>query len=406
MVIFIELICLGILLAMSAFFSGSETAFFSLSRFDVERMTVRKLRGGSEVARLLGDPARLLAGILVGNMVVNVAATTLTTSAFLELLGPGGVPVAVAVMTVLILIFGEITPKVIAVEHNELWARMGSRALEVVLIIASPFVWVLRVIQTFFLGPRIEDDMRLGEVDIESTLELAQQRGAIKERSKELLLHVLALDNVMAEDIMVPRSQIHFLDASTTIEEAQTKLQEIHAKYAIVKGKPGEKPKIIERDKLLFKSGTKKISEFAEKPIFAPLNRSLPNLLDDVRTTKCRQVIVVNEKGDMVGIVTRNRILEAVFGKGDTGRKADISRLSRIGGFYLLPATIQLAQFNETFGVDFKSDSSSNLGEYLIEAFGEVPSPGDSIEVEGFLFRVIYADSQKIDRVAVKELTE
>jgi len=411
----INLIILAGLLLLSAFFSGSETAYFSLSRFDVQRMVVRRRHGAKAVDFLLSRPGRLLIAILVGNMVVNVAAASLMTAVFLELVGPGGVPLAVVVMTILILIFGEITPKVIAVEHNELWTRFAWPLIKGLIFLTAPVGGIVERLEKLFLGKIHEEDMRLGEVDIESALEIAYREGAIGEQARDLLRHFLALDYIKAEDIMLHRTEVPFLDPNTPTEKVREFFRQPSNDFALVlsekhtvgtsNNRAFEEPMVLERRKALL-SSEDDVFALAERPVFVPVTRALGGLFDDIRLQGSRYVVVVDEHGDIAGVIPRDRILSSIFGEPLLERKLDLKRVSKIGEFYLIAASMSLDDFNIAFNSSIESKHYSTLGGYLTEVFGYVPQRGELIERDGFLFRIIRAGPKVIDRVAVKRVED
>ncbi len=404
MLILLQIALLSILLAMSAFFSGSETAFFSLSRFDIRRMTAKGLPRAGNVAALLKRPSRLLVAILVGNMVVNVAATTLITGIFLKILGPGGVAVAVVFMTALILIFGEITPKVLAVEHNELWARLGSGPVGIVLFITAPLRILLQGIQTLVLGREAQGDTRLGEVDLSSALELAHREGAIEGRSRDLLSHFLSLESISAREIMIPRVKVPIVSPAATPAQALERLAEMSIDFGIVENRQDNTLDILEKERLVFAGDADTVREVARRPVFIPQNKTLASLYLDFYHKRNRHVVVVDEHGDFLGIIEREKVLAAIFAAPLSKARLDTSHLSRIGESYVVSGDMPLEEFNGVFGAELSSDHYSTIGGYLVEMFGKVPLSGESKECERFCFRVIGGDARKIERIAVKRV--
>jgi len=389
---------------MSAFFSGSETAYFSLSRFDLQRMKARNLRGNTGAISLLKRPSRLLIAILIGNMLVNISATTLTTSTLLVVFPGAAEPIAIVLMTILILIFGEITPKVLAVEHNDEWARFGSRILSGVLFITTPFRVVLQAIQNIFLKNEGREDIRLNEVDLESAFELAHREGAIEEQSRDVLAHFLALEKVTARDIMIPQVKIRRIPAQSDVREAYRLIASDSTDYAFV-GEPTEKGlTILEKDTLVFSDDRKTIPELADEPLFVHENRNLAGLFQDLYGDRHRHLVVVDESGDVTGVVSRDDILSAIFAAPFIRSQPEFSRLSRVGNFYLISGEMEIDDFNALFGSDFGSDIQRTIGGFLVEKIGRLPVAGEDFEYNDIVFRVIRVFEGRIERFAAKRV--
>jgi len=403
MPILLKIILLFVLLSFSAFFSGSESAFFSLSRFDIQVMQVKRRRRADNVAALLRHPGNLLITILVGNMLVNVSATTLMTGVLIAMVGEGAVPIAVIVMTILIIVFGEISPKVIAVEHNSLWARTGSGLLEILEIITAPLRWILQGIQKLILKKERSGDLRLNEIDIESALELAHREGAIGEKARDLVLHFLALDRITAGEIMIPQARIPCISPPFELEKVKAFFKENGEKYALLIERD-KSPLLFERDSVLLANDQASAEDISRNPVYVPKNRLLAGLFDDIAGGRVEHLIVVDEHGDLAGLLSRDIILSQIFGEPIRRSRIDLNELSRVGDFYLLPADTGLREFNETFGAFLTSDNYNTLGGYLTEEFEEVPCSGKNLEKAGFIFRIVRSKPRNIERIAVKRL--
>ena len=402
MIIILKFLFLVILLGLSAFFSGSETAFFSLSRFDVQLSAVKRERGASRVSALLSQPNKLLITILIGNMIVNVWATTFITGAFLEVMGAGAVPVAVTVMTVLILIFGEITPKVIAVEHNSLWARCSAPLLLITGFVVAPLRWLLGGIRASILGREKRDDLQLGKVDIESALELAHREGAIEGKYKELLLHFLSLDRLTAEDVMIPRARIPLFDADSTMAELRRGFEELGSDVAIIMGAEGDRPRLLERRAAFLADENNRPWDIAIEAELIPVSKSIPELFFAERKKRTKRFVALDEHGDVAGVVEEEAVLLSVFGKPAKRDYPDLSAFSKIGDWFLIPAEIDLETFNDIFGSDFESKRYTTLGGFLVEKTGGIPSVGEEIGQGDLAIRVLKRDPRRLEMVAVK----
>ncbi len=402
MIIIIKIILLLVLLGMSAFFSGSETAFFSLSRFDIQRMNAKNLPGASRATSLLHNPSRLLVTILVGNTLVNVSATTLMTGTLLDIVGAGAVPIAVAIMIILILIFGEITPKVFAVEHNNTWARFGSPFLSLVIVATLPLTYMLHLIQGVFLKGTFRDDIRLGEVDLQSALELALRKGAIGQQARDLLLHFLDLERITAEEITRPIEKIPIISGETSCEDALRRICESHIDYAFVGGLREVPYFLVEQDSLALTDSGDLVKECAEKAIVVQKNTTLAALFQQLYGDKYRHIVVTDDKKRAIGVAAREDILSGIFLAPLIKDKPSLKELSRVGRFYIVNGDMPLENFNEIFDTEIGISDRKSIGNFLVEKFGTL-GRGESVEFGNFNFRIIRSHGDVIERIAVKK---
>lgn len=403
MIIILKIILLFVLLGMSAFFSGSETAFFSLSRFDIQRMNAKNLQGASRVTSLLHNSSRLLVTILVGNTLVNVSATTLMTGTLLDIIDKGAVPIAVAVMTILILIFGEITPKVFAVEHNATWARSGSPFLSLVMVVTYPLTYLLHLIQSVFLKGTFKDDIRLGEVDLQSALELAHRQGAIGEQARDLLLHFLDLERITAEQITRPIEEIPIISGETSCEDALRRICESHIDYAFVEGLQEVPYFLVEKVCLALADPGESVKECAERAFVAPRDTTLAALFQQLYGDKYRHVVVIDDKKRAIGVAAREDMLCGIFLAPLIRDKPSLKQLSRVGRFYIVNGDMPLEVFIEIFDTEIEISDRKSIGAFLMEKFGAL-GRGESVKYGNLYIRIIRSHGDVVERIAVKKL--
>ncbi len=389
------------LLGMSAFFSGSETAFFSLSRFDVQRMNARNLRGASSATALLKRPSRLLVAILVGNMIVNISATTLMTSTLLDIVGAAAVPIAVVAMTILVLIFGEITPKVFAVEHNGVWARLSAPIMSAIMIITLPVTYVLHIIQGIFLKSGFRDDIRLGEVDLRSALEIAHREGAIEEQGRDLLLHFLNLEHITAKQISKPISRVPILPRNARSTDALGLLADSEMDYAFA-GDPKENYfTIVEQEDLIFAEEEERVSVLGKKALVVDGSETLASLFQKIYGEKLRHIIVTDDRGKAIGVAAREDILSGIFLAPLIKGKPNLAGLSKVGRYYIIDGDMKIEDFNELFDVDILPLDQPTIGDFLINQKPDIEA-GEIVKYRNIEFRIIRDNVQRIERVAVK----
>jgi len=398
-----KLIILAFLLLFSAFFSGSETAYFSLSRFDIQYMNIEKKRGAKGVISLLEKPGRLLVGILSGNMIVNIAATTLMTGVFMELLGEGGVPVAIAIMTALILVFGEITPKTIAIETNEKWARFSSPILKFIIFILAPLRWFLEKTQNMITKSHSHQDLRLDEVDLDSALELAHSKGTILDKDLHLIKHFLLMYRDIASEIMIPRAELAILNNQVDIEDSIKCVSKSESKIGLIYSEDNSVIKVIDQRDIDKAIDFESLEKYAKIPGFIPANLSLADLFINFLEQENNYLLVIDEHGDAVGLITRDLMLYHVFCKSVLNDVPKKKKFSKVGESFLIPSTLTLGDFNDNFSANLKSEHYNTIGGYLIETFGCIPDRGESIKRGGFTFRIMKSGPNRIYSIAVRK---
>ncbi|MGC9315606.1 MAG: CNNM domain-containing protein [bacterium] len=401
MIIILKIALLFALLGMSAFFSGSETAFFSLSRFDVQRMNARNLRGASSATALLKRPSKLLVAILVGNMIVNISATTLMTSTLINLVGAAAVPIAVVAMTILVLIFGEITPKVFAVEHNGVWARLSAPIMSAIMIITLPVTYVLHIIQGLFLKSGFRDDIRLGEVDLRSALEIAHREGAIEEQGRDLLLHFLNLEHITAKQISKPISRVPILPRNAQSADAMRLLAESEMDYAFA-GDPKENYySMVEQEDLIFAEEDERVSDLGKKALLVDGGETLASLFQKIYGEKLRHIIVTDNRGKAIGVAAREDILSGIFLAPLIKGKPNLARLSKVGRYFIINGDMKIEDFNELFDVDILPIDQPTISDFLLNRKPDIEA-GEIIKYQNLEFRIIRDNVKRIERIAVK----
>ncbi len=399
-----EIAALAVLILLSAFFSGLEIALFSLGRAHIRSLVERNAPGAKVVARLKANPDRLLVTILIGNNIVNIGAASMATALALRLLGDIGVGIATGVMTFLILVFGEITPKTLALRWAEPYALVFARPLEILGWIIYPVVWLLEHLtrgHTVLAGRGKQRGIE--HKTLLSTLaRMGLEDGSLSESEHRLVESALRLDRIPASRVMTPRSDMLVVEADKTVEEALEAL--VGAPYTRCPVYRGELDEIVgilhlrdlyEHHRLGRRAD--KVAAISSKPTFVPRTMLIGDLIRLFQRERTHMAIVIGEYGETAGLVTLEDVLEEMVGEiedeTDDVRKL-IHKLAE--GRWLVDASMPIEDLTRAIGIKLPSDQHHTVNGLLIDAYQDIPPAGATIQAGGQTFIIRRADARKV----------
>jgi putative hemolysin len=403
-----------LLLAFSAVFSGSETAFFSLSRFDLERFAPQ-----SRVRRLMRDPEKLLITILIGNTLVNTAAASIGAIVALYFFPPAshaaGVTLTYEVLavTLIILVFGEVTPKMLATQKNVAVARVGAVVLTGVM---RAFRYAVDFLAAFLLriGGRLAKSDRpfITAEELRTIVAVEEERGTLEEQERDMIHSVMAFGDTVVRELMVPRADMECLEDSTTVAETVARAKEIgFSRLPVYDGDIDHVVGVLYvKDLLRLDTDADRgrpIAGFIRPAYFTPENKKAGELLRELQRKRIHIAIVVDEYGGTAGLVTLEDLVEEIV--GDIRDEYDEEEpLVRVVDERTVVAdgSVRLGELAEELGVDIEAGDVDTLGGYLMDAFGRIPSPGETLERNGLGFLVESVHEQRITKVRVTRLSE
>lgn len=409
--ILFQLALLIILLSFSAFFSASETAFTALGRTHLHRLVEERRRGSKQLAKLLSDPQRFLSTILLANNVVNILATALATSLAIQVFHNAGVGIATAIMIFFILVFGEITPKTIAVQQAERLALLASRPIclleKAIYPLARFLIWVSQLIIRVVGQAGLKSYPFMPEEEIKAMLKIGEEEGVIEQEERELIHSVFEFGDTLVREIMVPRPDIVALPADFSIQEAVDKaLKEGFSRIPVYKSTLNNivgifylKDGVTELARKTKKSKGK-VAEIVRQAVFVPETKKIDDLLRDLQRNKVHVSIVFDEHGETVGLVTIEDILEEIVGEiFDEYDKAKplVQRLK--GNKLRLDARIEIDRAEKILGINFPEKDYDTLGGFISSALGKAPALGDQVSLGGWTFQIEKLDKRRITKV-------
>jgi putative hemolysin len=416
--LWVELIVFLVLLLLSAFFSGSETAFFSLSRADVEN--IRKKSGDhGTFFKLLERPKRLLITILTGNTIVNIAAASLAAvfvhDVCLRTNFPqvAGLILQIAVVSFLILLFGEITPKFIALKNATVVSQNVAgtiRAFQVVLIpLVALFSWITNLVSSILgVGKK---RLFITEDEIKTLVEVGQERGELEAEEKEMITSIFEFGETAIHEVMVPRIDMIAVDSDTSIDEVISIIRETgHSRIPVYRERIDNVIGILYAKDLLPQLGhheNKSLIDLVRDAHFVPESKKIDEMLREFQKEKVHMAIVVDEYGGTAGLVTLEDILEEIVGEIQDEYDTEAPLWERAeDGSIEVEAKISLDELNEIMEEDAfpTSEDYETLGGLIFHSTGNVPEPGVTIEYGKYLLTVEEVSNRRVGRVRISRL--
>lgn len=397
-------ILLIILILLSAFFSGTETAFFSLSDIRLKKMISRRERNARLVAKLKSNPQRLLITILIGNNLVNIAAASLATIIVADIFNSSVVGITTGVMTLIILIFGEITPKSLSIKYNEKISCLVAKPLFIVGKILLPITWLFEKVYPK-RGLRVP---AITEEELRIMASVGVQEGTVQKREAEIIKKVFQLNDITAEDVMTPRSEVYALKEDKKLKSVKNKIiNSPFSRIPIYKKSIDQITGILYKDDALIhlaKKGTDVIlKDIAREAIFIPESMFIDELMREFQLKRIHMAAVVNEYGEVVGIATLEDIIEELV--GEIVDETDISEelIKRIDKkTILVHGTTEVKHINKFFNTSLDERYTTVSG--LIEdKLNRIPKVGQKLRLKNVTLEVKDADKKRVKRVSIKK---
>lgn len=404
-----QIIALVFLVAMSAVFSSSETAITSVSKIKVRQLDQKDNKNAHLLKKLHDNMQTTISTILIGNNIVNIAASSIATILFTNIFHQNGALISTVVMTVFVLIFGEVLPKTIAQYKNKSVALKFSRFIYLLTIVFKPIVKVLnlltRLIIKLFVGED-EDSSTLTEEELKTLVEVSEEEGVLKNQETEIMINALELKETLAVDIMTPRTSM----ASVDIEDAESDLKEIiknitYSRIPVYEDSIDDiigvlhikelAHKIIEDDRDF------KVRDILKPAFYAYEYIPVVDLFKQMRTKNISISIIIDEYGGTSGIVTMEDILEELVGEIDDeyDNEKEVTKLS--DNEYLVDPEMRIDEVNERFDLDIQSDKFDSIGGFVIELLDRMPKSKDEVEFENMKFVVVNVDKRKITQLMI-----
>lgn len=382
-----------LLLLASAFFSGSETAYLSLGKIRIKQIEGMNSVNARKVIGLLSDTPKLLVTILIGNTLVNIAASAVLAGVFLSVFGEKGVGFSILAMTAIVLIFGEVTPKIYALSDPVRVSFFSSSIIKVLEVVFSPVRFVLSGISHSIikaLGFKLTSEKpKITEQEIKSLFSIGKKEGIVKEKEKDMIDNILLFKDLNAADIMTPRIDVTAFDITGEREELIKDVKESKFSRCPVYVHSLDNIVGIIHSKDLLLDGGAPVRDLVKKPFVVPESMRVDDLLQELQKRHIHMAVVTDEYGVTSGVVTIEDILEEIVGEIRDEfdlEKPKIRMLDQKS--YEVSGLAHIDEVNEELGLNIETDEVDTIGGYVILLLGRIPQAGDSVEVEGFRFTV------------------
>ncbi len=409
-----EMFALFILLCLSALFSASETAMVSLSLARAESLMREGRRGSAALFKLKSEPQRMLIAVLIGNNVANIAASALATVFATRHLGSVGPGVAVGILTLVVLIFAEITPKSIATRHAERISLLVAPLMAGFLWLVSPLVWVFMQIANIFdrrEGPQTHEP-QVTESELISMVAYGEEEGTIEQQERQLIERAFTLTDLTVEDVMTPRQKIFMLDGGRTITELLPALTQVrYSRIPLYENDPDDISRVLHlRDLLPVVIRGEEVGSLFNlgRPAkFVPERQAVTETIAAFRQEQQHMAIVIDEHGTLKGLVTFEDLLEELVGEiydesDELPREITPIDKSRA----LLDGGAELRVLEEYFGIDLPGKPTDSVSRWLLEKLERIPVAGETFDFDGLQVQVKAASGRQIKQVIVERLLE
>lgn len=396
------------MLLLSASFSGAETAFFSLGPAELAHLSQRGGKAGQRVVELLNRSHDLLSALLIGNLLVNIAASVVATSLFMAWLGPRGVVVAIPVTTLVLLLVGEITPKMLALRFRQPVVAFGQGPTSIWLQLTWPLLWLSRlmtsaVVNLFTWQPT--GSVPMTNAELQTACDIAVSDGILSETEGRSLARLLLLTDLEVADIMTPRTAVVTMQRDMSLKQILATARRAGFNRYLVKANEGERPVgLFHLKDLLGQSPVPKfpLQENLRPLLFVPESKDVEAMLAEMGDGGAHLAAVVDEHGDYTGIVTMADCLQALLGPvaGADDQGTEVVPLG--GQRWIIGGRTDLRELEEACGLQLPaSNDYVTVSGYIMKTLGRVLTPGDRVTLASARLTVLEMSGHRVERIKV-----
>ena len=407
----VTILVLAALILVSGFFSGSEIALFSVPESRAQAFHEQGRRGSRALLALKADQERILITILIGNNLANIGAASIATFAATAALGSAGVGVATGVMTLAVLFFGEIVPKSFAASNADRIALWTAPLLQGLSRLLLPLVIPLQRLTRAVVPDTATSEPAVTETEIRALARMGLREGSIEQHERELIERVFALDTTRAWEVMTPRVDIFAWPAGLRLADIVEDLRTVPYSRIPVYGESLDEIRGVLYTRDAYQaliSGLRDVTlgSLAREPMWVPSTVRLVRLLRDFQSKRVHLGVVVDEHGGTDGLITLEDILEELVGEIDDETDIPQEHIVRRGrNAAIVSGNIDLREINHYFNTTLPQLEHRSLNGYLLEEFGRVPDPGESIMRENVLIEVVASSETQVIRALVRRDT-
>ena len=405
-----KVIILVVCLALSGFFSSAETALTSLSKIRLRAMVDEGVKNAKLIQKITDKPSKLLSAILIGNNIVNIGASSLGTVIATDLFGSSGVGIATGVLTILVLIFGEVTPKSYASENAEKVSIFCIKPIAFCVFVFTPFIFLLNIITGFIfklIGSKKQQTPAVTVNELKTMVDVSHEEGVIEVDEKEMITNVVDFRSSTAEEVMIPRIDIvaipddmSYGDVINVFKEKRfTRLPVYNETNDHIVGTLSFKDIMLLDD---IETSSFKVSDYMREPYFTYETKQCSKLFADMKKESISMAIVLDEYGGTAGIVTLQDLIEEIVGDIIDSERDDSEEIQPLGeNEYLVDGSTKLDDVNDALDTNFVNDDIESIGGYVIAIIGRFPEKGEVINDDSAKFTIEQTDKNRFVKMKI-----
>ena len=416
----IQLVIILILLALSAFFSSSETALTTVNKHKLRTLVDEGNKRAAKVIKVTENSGKLLSTILIGNNIVNISASSLATTLCTRVLGNKYIGIATGVLTLFVLIFGEITPKTLATRYSIKLSLMFVYPISILMVIFTPIIWLLNILTgIIFKILRVNPNENANaktESELRTIVDVSQEEGVIEQEERFMISNVVDFGDALSKDIMIPRTDVICADVNSTYEElVELFMEETYSRIPIYEESKDHIIGLLYLKDLFFYTQKNDMRYFdlrsiLRKPLFVYEYQKTSQIFADMKTSSVTMAIVLDEYGITSGIITMEDLIEEIVGEirdeYDENENDVIRKLAE--DTYDVDASIKLDDLNDALHTDLHSEDYDSLAGFVIEVMDKLPSEGEETDYNNLHFKVAQVNRNRIERIilTIHEISE
>lgn len=406
----LQIVSLIVLIALSSFFSMSETALMSINKIKLRHMVEEGVAGAKAVEKLIEDPNKLLSSILIGNNIVNIGASSLATVLATNIFGSSGVGIATGIMTILILIFGEITPKSIAKQKSEAVSLMVVKPIQFTVFIFKPFVYIFTSISSLFIrllgGDPNESDSFITEEELKTMVDVGEEEGVLENVEKEMIFNVFDFVDLQVKDVMVQRVDIVAIDEEATYDEVMDIIKsEQFSRIPVYSETIDNIIGVINVKDFAMVEELREdfnVSKYVREPFYTFEFKKIVELFKEMKKARTHIAVVLDEYGGTVGLVTLEDLVEEIVGEIEDEYDDEDDSIEVIkDNEYVVDGSARLHDISELLGVDIDSEEFDSVGGLMIGALGRMPEEKEKVVSNEVTFIAEEIEKTRIKKVRI-----
>lgn len=410
MVVF-QLVILIVLIALSGFFSSSETALTTVSKFKIRTMADAGDKRARMVQKVTGKAGKMLSAILIGNNIVNISASSLATVVFIDMLGSAGAGIATGIMTLLVLIFGEVTPKNLASRRALSMSLQVAGIIHVLMVVLTPIIFIMNHIVSgilYIVGANKPEKNSMTEEEFRTIVDVGNESGAIENDEKDYINNLIDFSDTEVRELMIPRIDVTMINVNWSYAQIRSVfMQDKYTRFPVYEQDTDHVIGILNMKDLLTRDEKEgfSIRKHIREPFFTYEFKNADDLFDEMRKKRIHMAIVLDEYGSVSGIVTLEDLLEELVGdirdEFDETEEDDI--VENGPGEYTVLGSMNLDDLCDELDLPFKSDDYDTIGGYLLGLFDHLPRVGESyVTKEGVILTAAVVRRKRILKVKIR----